>query len=287
MVPPLHERDAKGRQVFQQNIPHPVQLPPGPRLIPGQAGAELLLDKVISLIETGPYLGVGGKARPGTGIPQGTEQILPQAGQKHPLAPQLSEGDALLLPEWMPPGHQQAGRVGPEGGAGQHRGRAAKVHDKAGIQLALFHSVGHGIVGQQPEPHFNVGVLLAELVQLGLKAGQIVRHEGDADADADRLGGLDLRMEGRLHLLELLHHRRCVALKAHAPVGEGELVVGAEEQRPAQFCFQGGDALPQCLPGQEQALGSTGVVHLFAQDQKIVQLADIHGFPPENVGGQQ
>ena len=57
-----------------------------------------------------------------------------------------------------------------------------------------------------------MGVLLAELVQLGLEAGQIVRHQRDADADAHRLGRLDLRVERCLHLLELLHHRRGVAL---------------------------------------------------------------------------
>ena len=55
-------------------------------------------------------------------------------------------------------------------------------------------------------------------------------------------------MEGRLHLLELLHYRRGMALQAHAAVGKGELVVGAEEQRPAQLGFQRRDALPQCLP---------------------------------------
>ena len=92
-------------------------------------------------------------------------------------------------------------------------------------------------------------VLLAELVQLGLKARQIVRHQRDADADAHRLGRLYLGVERRLHLLELLHHRRGMALQAHAPVGEAELVVGAEEERPAQFSLEGRDALTQSLSG--------------------------------------
>ena len=61
-------------------------------------------------------------------------------------------------------------------------------------------------------------------------------------------------MEGRLHLLELLHHRRGMALQAHAPVGEGELVVGADEQRAAELGFQRRDALPQGLPRQKQPL---------------------------------
>ena len=56
-------------------------------------------------------------------------------------------------------------------------------------------------------------------------------------------------MEGGLHLLELLHHRRGMALQAHAPVGEAELVVGAEEERPAQFGLEGRDALTQSLSG--------------------------------------
>ena len=149
----------------------------------------------------------------------------------------------------MPPGHQQAGGVGPEGGAGQHLGGAAQVHHKAGVQLSLLHAIGHGIVGQKAEPHCNVGVLLAEFVQLRFQPGQVVRHEGHADADADGLGRLDLRMEGGLHLLELLHHRRGMALQAHAPVGEAELVVGAEEERPAQFSLEGRDALTQSLSG--------------------------------------
>ena len=46
----------------------------------------------------------------------------------------------------------------------------------------------------------------------------------------------------------LLYHRRGVALEAGAPVREGQLVMGAEEQRPAQLGFQRRDALPQCLP---------------------------------------
>ena len=69
-----------------------------------------------------------------------------------------------------------------------------------------------------------------------------------------------------------------MALQAHAPVCEGELVVGAEEQRPAQLRLQRCDALPQRLPRQKQPLGRTGVIHFFAQGQKVVQLADIHGF---------
>ena len=43
VVPALHQRDTERGQVFQQDVPHPVQLPPGPRLVPGQTGAELLL----------------------------------------------------------------------------------------------------------------------------------------------------------------------------------------------------------------------------------------------------
>ena len=170
MVAPLQKRDAEGRQVFQQDIPHPVQLPPRARLIPGQAGAELLLHEVVRLIKAGAYLGVGRKARPGAGLPQRGEQVLPQAGQKDPLVPQLGQRHTLLLPEGVAPRHQQAGRVGPQGGAG-------------------------------------------------------------------------------LHLLELLHHRRGMALQAHAPVGEAEPVVGAEEERPAQFSLEGRDALTQSLSG--------------------------------------
>ena len=112
--------------------------------------------------------------------------------------------------------HQQAGRVGPQGGAGQHRCGTAQVHHKARIQLALLHALGHGVVVQQAEPH---------------------------------LGRLDLGPQGGLHLLELLHHRRGMALQAHAPVGEAELVVGAEEERPAQFGLEGRDALTQSLSG--------------------------------------
>ena len=108
--------------------------------------------------------------------------------------------------------HQQAGRVGPQGGAGQHRCGTSQVHHKARIQLALLHALGHGVVVQQAEAHLDVGVLLAELVQLGLKAGQIVRYQRDTDADAHRLGRLYLGVERRLHLLELLHHRRGMAL---------------------------------------------------------------------------
>ena len=249
MVAPLQKRDAEGRQVFQQDVPHPVQLPPRARLVPGQAGAELLLHEVVRLIKAGAYLGVGRKARPGAGLPQRGEQVLPQTGQKDPLVPQLGQRHTLLLPEGVAPRHQQAGRVGPQGGAGQHRCGTAQVHHKARIQLALLHALGHGVVVQQAEAHLDVGVLLAELVQLGLKAGQIVRHQRDADADAHRLGRLYLGVERRLHLLELLHHRRGMALQAHAPVGEAEPVVGAEKERPAQFSLESRDALTQGLSG--------------------------------------
>ena len=178
----------------------------------------------------------------------------------------------------MAPGHQQAGRVRPQGGAGQHRRGAPQVDDKARVQLALLHFVGHGIVVHHAEAHLHMGVLLAELVQLRFQPGQVVRHQRHTDADAHRLGGLDLGPQRRLHLLELLHHRRRVALQADAAVGEGELVVRAEEQRAAQLCFQRRDALAQSLPRQKQPLCRAAVVHFIAQDQKIVQLADIHGF---------
>ena len=125
-------------------------------------------------------------------------------------------------------------------------------------------------------------ILLAELVQLGLQPGQIVRHQRHADADAHRLRRLDLGPQRRLHLLELLHHRGGMALQAHAPVGERQLVMGAEEQRPAQLGLQRRNALAQRLPGQKQSLRRTAVIHFIAQYQKVVQLADIHGFPPEN-----
>ena len=61
-------------------------------------------------------------------------------------------------------------------------------------------------------------------------------------------------MEGRLHLLELLHHRRCMALQAQPPLGQAQLVVGTDEQRAAEFGFQRRDALAQGLPGQKQPL---------------------------------
>ena len=61
-------------------------------------------------------------------------------------------------------------------------------------------------------------------------------------------------------------------------VGEGELVVGTEKQRPAKFRFQRRDALPQRLPRQKQPLCGPGIIHFFAQYQKVVQLADVHGF---------
>ena len=121
-------------------------------------------------------------------------------------------------------------------------------------------------------------VLLAELIQLRFQPRQIIRDQRHADADAHRLGRLDLGMERRLHLLELLHHRGRMALQAQPPLGERELVVGADEERPAQFSFQCSDALPQGLTRQKQPLCRAGIVHLFAQDQKIVQLADIHSF---------
>ena len=73
--------------------------------------------------------------------------------------------------------------------------------------------------------------------RLGLQPGQVVRHQRDTDADAHRLGRLDLRMEGRLHLLELLHHRSRMALQAQPPLGEREFVVGADEQRAAELGF--------------------------------------------------
>ena len=285
MVPPLHHRDAERRHILDEHIAHPVQLPPCPRLVPGQTGAQLLLHQIIGLIEAGADLGVGRKTRLGAGVPQGRKQVLPQAGQQHPLPPQRCQRHPLLFPEGVAARHQQAGRVCPQGRAGQHLRRAAQVHDQPRVQLALLYSVGHGIVVQQAEPHLDVGVLLAELVQLGLQTGQIVRHQRDADADAHRLGRLDLGMEGRLHLLELLHHRGRMALQAQPPLGERELVMGADEQRPAEFGFQRGDALPQCLARQKQPLGRAGVVHLLAQDQKIMQLADIHGAPPETVVG--
>ena len=176
----------------------------------------------------------------------------------------------------MPPGHQQAGGVGPEGSAGQHFGCTAQIHDKAGIQLALLHPIGYGVIAQQTEPHLNMRVLLAEFVQLCFQPGQIIRYQRDTDADADGLGRLDLGVERRLHFLELFNHWGGMPLQAHAPVGEGKLVVGADEERPAQFGFQCGDALPQRLTRQKQPLGGAGIIHLFAQDQKIVQLADIH-----------
>ena len=177
MIPPLHQGDAEGRQILQQDIPHPVQLPPCPRLIPGQAGAELLLHEVVGLIEAGADLGVGRETRPGAGLPQRGKEVLPQAGQKDPLVPQLGQRHALPLPEGVAPRHQQAGRVGPEGGAGQHRCGAAQIHHEARVQLALLHPLGHRVVVQQAEAHLDVRVLLAELVQLGLEAGQIVRHQ--------------------------------------------------------------------------------------------------------------
>ena len=57
-----------------------------------------------------------------------------------------------------------------------------------------------------------MGVLLPELVQLGLQPGQIVRHQRHADTDAHRLGRLDLCPQRGLHLLELLYHRGGMAL---------------------------------------------------------------------------
>ena len=112
----------------------------------------------------------------------------------------------------MPPGHQQAGGVCPQGGARQHRCGAAKVDDQTRVQLALLYPIGHGVVVQQAEPHLHMGVLLPELIQLGLQPGQIVRHQRHADADAHRLSRLDLCPQRGLHLLELLHHRGGMAL---------------------------------------------------------------------------
>ena len=135
MIPPLHQRDAQRGQVFQQHVPHAVQLPPGTRLVAGQAGAQLLLHKIIGLIEAGADLRIRRKARPGAGRPQRAEQILPQAGQQHPLTPQLCQRDALLIPERVPPGHQQAGGVCPQGGAGQHRRSAAQIDDQTCVRV--------------------------------------------------------------------------------------------------------------------------------------------------------
>ena len=112
----------------------------------------------------------------------------------------------------MSPGHQQAGRVCPQGGAGQYRRSTAQIDDQTRVQLALLYSIGHGVVVQQTEPHLHMGVLLPELVQLGFQSGQIVRHQRHADADAHRLGRLDLSPQRGLHLLELLHHRGGMAL---------------------------------------------------------------------------
>ena len=39
VIPPLHHGNAEGRHILNENVPHPVQLPPGPRLVAGQAGA--------------------------------------------------------------------------------------------------------------------------------------------------------------------------------------------------------------------------------------------------------
>ena len=60
--------------------------------------------------KAGADLRIRRKAQPGAGRPQRAEQILPQAGQQHPLTAQLCQRDALLIPERVPPGHQQAGR---------------------------------------------------------------------------------------------------------------------------------------------------------------------------------
>ena len=57
------------------------------------------------------------------------------------------------------------------------------------------------------------------------------------------------RREGWWFADPLLYHRRGMALQAHAPVGEAELVVGAEEERPTQFSLEGRDALTQSLSG--------------------------------------
>ena len=113
IIPPLHQRHAQGRQVLQQHVPHPVQLPARPRLVAGQAGAQLLLHQIIRLIKAGSDLCIGGKARLSAGRPQRAEQVLPQAGQQDPLSPQLRKGHALPIPEGMSPGHQQTCRIRP------------------------------------------------------------------------------------------------------------------------------------------------------------------------------
>ena len=77
----------------------------------------------------------------------------------------------------MAAGHQQAGGVCTQGGAGQNRRSTTQVDHKAGVQLALLHAVGHGVVVHHAEAHLHMGVLLAEFIQLGLKAGQIIRHQ--------------------------------------------------------------------------------------------------------------
>ena len=105
------------------------------------------------------------------------------------------------------------------------------------------------VVGKGRNFQRDARVPLPEGFQGVAQRGQVVRHQRHADADAHRLGRLYLGVERRLHLLELLHHRRGMALQAHAPVGEAELVVGAEEERPAQFGLEGRDALTQGLSG--------------------------------------
>jgi len=87
-------------------------------------------------------------------------------------------------------------------------------------------------------------------------------------------------VQRRLHLLELLHHRRRMALQAAPPVGKAELVVGAGKQRPAQLRFQCSNALAQRLPGQKQPLCRPGIIQLLTEGQKIIQLPDVHEFLP-------
>ena len=128
-----------------------------------------------------------------------------------------------------------------------------------------------------------MGILLTELIQLGLQSRQVIRHQRHTDSDAHRLGRLDLSTQRRLHLLELVHHRSGVTLQTDASVGKGQLVVGADKQRTAQLRLQGVDALAQRLPGQKQTLCRTGIIHFLAQYQKVVQLADIHGVLLKNI----
>ena len=62
--------------------------------------------------------------------------------------------------------------------------------------------------------------------------------------EAELCGPLFLSAHHKLTLTD-----RGMALQAHAPVGEAEPVVSAEEERPAQFGLEGRDALTQGLSG--------------------------------------